>query len=190
MTPRLGFYGAVAVCAWVKGHSGRSRDPAERAARARRRRRRPRLTAQAPLATSRFFFGMSIRGWIRLTRAASAAGLATFAVATVFASPGGDVESFFNVWFYNGLLILACVIVGSRAHPRSARARRAGPHSRPRWRVGSFGEIWYAAVHPETYPSLGRCRLHRLLPADLPRHRRPAPGAHAARSAARSGSTA
>ncbi len=97
---------------------------------------------------------MSIDGWIRITRAASVAGLATYAVAIAFSSPGGDVESFFNVWFYNGLLILACVIVGSRAIlvPRERAAWTAFTAAMACW---IFGEVWYAAVHPETYPSVG-----------------------------------
>ena len=89
-----------------------------------------------------------------MTRAASVAGLATYAVAIAFSSPGGDVESFFNVWFYNGLLLLACVIVGARAIlvPRERAAWTAFTAAMACW---IFGEVWYAAVHPETYPSVG-----------------------------------
>jgi two-component system cell cycle response regulator len=96
---------------------------------------------------------MSHPRWIRLTRAASIVGLATFAVAIVFASPGGGLESFFNSWFYNGLMVLACVIVGSRALlvPRERPAWTAFTAAVASW---TFGEIWYSAVHPETYPSL------------------------------------
>jgi hypothetical protein len=42
MKPRLGFYGAVAVCAWAKGHSGSVREVlrvAPRREQALRRRR-------------------------------------------------------------------------------------------------------------------------------------------------------
>ena len=42
MKPRLGFYGAVAVCAWAKGHSGSVRDVLRAAPRRSRARRRPR----------------------------------------------------------------------------------------------------------------------------------------------------
>ena len=153
MTPRLGFYGVVAVCAWVKGHSGRSRDAEDRSS-APETPPSPSNSAQAPLAGSRFLSGMAHSGWITFTRAASIAGLAIFAVATVFSSPGGNVESFFNVWFYNGLLILACVIVSSRALlvPRERAAWTAFAAAMACW---IFGEIWYAAVHPETFPSVG-----------------------------------
>jgi len=44
MTPRLGFYGVVAVCAFVKGHSGSVRETLQSAPRRPRRRRRRRLT--------------------------------------------------------------------------------------------------------------------------------------------------
>ncbi len=96
---------------------------------------------------------MPHRRWIILTRVASVAGLAIFALAVVLAPPGGEVESFFNTWFYVGLMILACVVVGSRA--------LLVPRERPAWTAFSaallswtFAEIWWASVHPESYPSL------------------------------------
>jgi two-component system cell cycle response regulator len=96
---------------------------------------------------------MAHSGWITFTRAASVVGLATFAVVIVLASPGGELESFFNAWFYNGLMILACVVVGSRAVlvPRERPAWTAFTAALASW---TFGEIWYSAVHPESYPSL------------------------------------
>jgi two-component system, cell cycle response regulator len=96
---------------------------------------------------------MTHRGWIRLTRAASVAGLAAFALVTVAAPPGGGLESFFNVWVYNALMVLACVVVGSRAVLVA--------DERPAWVAftaatvsWTFGEIWAAATVPESYPSL------------------------------------
>jgi len=96
---------------------------------------------------------MSLREWTRLTRAASAAGLAVFAAVTVLSRPGSGLEAFFNVWVYLGLMVLACVIVWSRA--------LLVADERPAWvafgaalSVWTFGEIWYAAVNPETYPSI------------------------------------
>jgi len=96
---------------------------------------------------------MSYRAWTTLTRAASVAGVATFALVIILAPPGGELESFFNTWFYNGLMVLACVVVGSRALLVS--------RERPAWIAFSaalvswtFAEIWYVAVHPESYPSL------------------------------------
>jgi len=96
---------------------------------------------------------MSLRGWIVLTRAASVAGLATFALAILLAKPGGELESFFNTWFYSGLIILACVVVGSRAVlvPRERGAWIAFTAAMAFW---AFGEVWYAAFHPESYPSV------------------------------------
>jgi len=92
-------------------------------------------------------------GWIKFTRAASIVGLAVYAAAIVLASPGGEVESFFNNWSYNGLMILACVIVGSRAVlvPRERPAWTAFTVAMACW---TFGEIWYSAARPESFPSL------------------------------------
>ena len=52
-------------------------------------------------------------------------------------------------------MVFACVVVGSRAYSRPARARRRGRRSRRRSSCWTFGEIYVAAVHPESYPSLG-----------------------------------
>jgi two-component system, cell cycle response regulator len=94
-----------------------------------------------------------LQRWIGLTRAASVAGLATFALVTLLARPGSALESFFNVWVYMGLMVLACVVVASRAILVAAE--------RPAWVAfaaatvsWTFGEIWYAAASPESYPSL------------------------------------
>ena len=96
---------------------------------------------------------MSHPGWIRLTRTASAVGLVAFGVVTLLAQPESGLASFFNVWVYNGLMVLACVVIGSRvvlvAEERAAwLAFTAATAS---W---TFGEIWYAAAKPESYPSL------------------------------------
>ncbi|MDQ3122489.1 MAG: diguanylate cyclase [Actinomycetota bacterium] len=96
---------------------------------------------------------MSHRRWIIGTRVASVAGLATFALAIVLAPPGSRVESFFDTWFYNGLMVLGCVVVGSRA--------LLVPSERPAWTAftaafvsWTFAEFWYAAANPQTYPSV------------------------------------
>ena len=96
---------------------------------------------------------MSYRRWTILTRVASIAGLATFALAILLARPGTQVESFFNTWFYTGLMVLGCVVVGSRA--------LLVPRERPAWTAftaaflsWTFAEIWYVSVHPESYPSV------------------------------------
>ena len=84
---------------------------------------------------------------------ASAAGVAAFAAVTLFAPQMGPFESFCNVWVYDGLMVFACVVVGSHAY--LVRRERAA------WAVitlalasWTLGEIWYAARQPETYPSL------------------------------------
>jgi diguanylate cyclase (GGDEF)-like protein len=91
--------------------------------------------------------------WSGFTRAASAGALAVFALVTVGAPADGELSAFFNVWVYNGLLVLACVVAGSRAalvrHERAAWA--AFTLGLVSW---TFGEIWYAVAQPEATPSL------------------------------------
>jgi two-component system, cell cycle response regulator len=91
--------------------------------------------------------------WVYLTRAASAAGLGAFALVTLFAPAGGELESFFNLWVYDGLMVFATVIVGSHAY--LVRRERAA------WTVitfalgcWTFGELWYAIFKPQSYPSM------------------------------------
>jgi diguanylate cyclase (GGDEF)-like protein len=96
---------------------------------------------------------MTVGRWIYLTRVASIVGLITFALVTVFAQPDGTVQAFFNLWVYDGLMVLACVIAGSHAY--LVKKERAA------WTVitlaivsWTFGELWYAIFKPETYPSM------------------------------------
>jgi two-component system cell cycle response regulator len=96
---------------------------------------------------------MSIRRWSYLTRAVSAVGLAAFALVTLLGPPNGQLEAFFNVWVYDGLMVLACVVVGSHAYLVA--------HERAAWSVitaavvsWTFGEVWYTIFKPETYPSM------------------------------------
>ncbi len=95
---------------------------------------------------------MSVRTWIHATRAAAIAGFATFALVTLLAPPGGELEMFFSVWVYDGLMVFACVIAGSHAY--------LVRHERAAWTIitlalasWTFGELWYAIFKPTTYPS-------------------------------------
>jgi diguanylate cyclase (GGDEF)-like protein len=97
---------------------------------------------------------VSHRRWIKLTRAASVVGFVTYAVGILAARPQGPLENFFNHWFYSALMVLATVVVASRAY--------LDPRERPAWTAfaaacvcWTFGEIYYVAVLPESYPSLG-----------------------------------
>jgi diguanylate cyclase (GGDEF)-like protein len=92
-------------------------------------------------------------GWIRLTRVAAAVGLAVFATVTVFAPQDGALAAFFNVWVYNGLMVLACVVAGSHAY--LVRRERAA------WWVitaalacWTLGELWFVILEPQTFPSI------------------------------------
>jgi len=96
---------------------------------------------------------MSQSGWIYLTRAAAAVGLTVFAAVTLGAPQDGRLSAFFSVWVYIGLMVLACVISGSRAVTvQSERsAWTAITLALVSWTIGEF---WYAALEPETYPSV------------------------------------
>lgn len=96
---------------------------------------------------------MTQRGWIGLTRAASAAGLATFALVIVLARPGSGVESFANSWLYCGLMVMATLVVASRAL-LVAEERGAWTAFVAACASWTFGEIYALVAKPESYPSL------------------------------------
>ena len=96
---------------------------------------------------------MPHKRWVYTTRAAAAAGLAAFAAYILLAPPEDAYFTLFNTWVYIGLFVLACVIAASHAY--------LVERERPAWTVISiamacwiFGEVWYAAFEPETYPSI------------------------------------
>ena len=96
---------------------------------------------------------MTVRTWVHATRVASAVGIGLFAAITLFASQGGQLSQFANVWIYDGLMVFACVVVGSHAYLVS--------RERVAWTVitlalvsWTFGELWYAIFKPESYPSM------------------------------------
>jgi two-component system, cell cycle response regulator len=95
---------------------------------------------------------MRHRRWIYTTRAAAAAGLALFAAYTLLAPPDDAYFTFFNTWVYDGLMVFACVIAGSHAY--------LVQQDRGAWTVitlaltlWTFGEIYWAIVKPDEYPS-------------------------------------
>jgi two-component system cell cycle response regulator len=92
--------------------------------------------------------------WIKLTRAASVVGLAAFALAIFLARPQSALDDFFNHWVYNALMVLALVVVASRAYlvPRERPAWVAFTAATACW---TFGELFFVIVEPEVYPSLG-----------------------------------
>ena len=91
--------------------------------------------------------------WVHLTRAAATAGVAVFAAYTLLAPPDDAFFAFFNTGVYNALMVLACVIVGSHAY-LVKRDRAAWTVITVAMACWTFGEIWYAAFKPETYPSM------------------------------------
>lgn len=96
---------------------------------------------------------MSVRGWTYFTRAAAAAGLAVFTAFIVVAPGDATLSELFNVWVYLSLMVLACVTAGSRAFvvQRERTAWTVITLALVSWTIGEF---WYAAVKPETYPSV------------------------------------
>jgi two-component system cell cycle response regulator len=96
---------------------------------------------------------MPHRRWVYLTRAAAAAGLAAFAAYTVLVPSDDRFFTLFNTWFYDGLMVLACVIAGSHAY-LVAKDRAAWIVITTALGCWTFGELWYAVFKPETYPSM------------------------------------
>jgi two-component system, cell cycle response regulator len=96
---------------------------------------------------------MPHKRWVYTTRAAAAAGLAAFAAYTLLAPQEDAYFTLFNTWVYNGLLVLACVIAASHAY-LIERERAAWTFISIAMACWIFGEVWYAAFEPETYPSM------------------------------------
>ena len=155
MTPRLGFYGVVAVCAWVKGHSGVRETLANAPSR-------PSTTASPPphdrssvasdqpilLRDVHRRMDHDLRALRRLQGSRRMPSRSPSRRRVAMSSPSSTSGS----------------TTGSCSSPASSSARGPssfresappGRHSRPPWRVGSSREVWYAAVHPESYPSVG-----------------------------------
>jgi diguanylate cyclase (GGDEF)-like protein len=92
-----------------------------------------------------------------------------FAAYTLLAPPDGALFTFFNTWFYDGLMVLACVIAGSHAYlvKRERGAWMVMTAAMASW---TFGEIYWAVFKPESYPSpadLGYIGFYVLLYAGL-----------------------
>ena len=96
---------------------------------------------------------MAHLGWVRITRAAAAAGLAVFAAVTVLAPPEGELSAIFNVWVYNALMVFACVIAGSHAY-LVRRERAAWAVITAALTCWTFGEVWLVVFEPETFPNI------------------------------------
>ena len=91
-------------------------------------------------------------GWVPLSRAAAVVGLGVFAAGTLLGQETGPLADIFEVWVYNGLLVLACVIAGSHAY-LVARERAAWSVITLALVCWTFGEIWFAIFQPGSYPS-------------------------------------
>jgi diguanylate cyclase (GGDEF)-like protein len=112
---------------------------------------------------------MTVRRWVFATRVASAVGLGVFAAYTLLVSQDDALFAFFNTWVYDGLMVLACVIVGSHAYlvERERAAWTVITLSLASW---TFGEIYWAIFRPDEYPSpadLGYIGFYFLLYAGI-----------------------
>jgi two-component system, cell cycle response regulator len=96
---------------------------------------------------------MPHRRWVYAVHAVAAAGLAVFAAYTLLAPPDDSFFTLFNTWVYDGLMVLACVIAGSHAY-LVRRDRAAWTVITAAMACWTFGEVWYAAFEPQTYPSM------------------------------------
>jgi two-component system cell cycle response regulator len=90
---------------------------------------------------------------MHLTRAASAVSLAAFAAVTLFAPQGGELSAFFNLWVYDGMMVFACVVVGSHAYLLE-RERAAWTVITVALASWTFGELWYTIATPDSFPSM------------------------------------
>jgi two-component system, cell cycle response regulator len=94
----------------------------------------------------------SHRAWASLTWAIAVAGTLAFGLVLLTTSPGGGLNSFFDVWVYLGLILLAVAIVARRAYTVE--------NDRAAWVVitaalacDAFAELYDAAFSPTQYPS-------------------------------------
>ena len=101
---------------------------------------------------------MSLPRWVHVMRAASAVGLVAFAAVIVAAPRNSGLRAFSSDWLSIGVLVLACIVVGSRARlvPRERVAWVAFTVALLSW---TSGEIWYAIFRPGSYPSIADLRL-------------------------------
>jgi two-component system cell cycle response regulator len=93
------------------------------------------------------------RVWLATAGSVATAGLGTYAVVLLVTSPGDPVNSFFNLWVYQGLILLSVLIAASRA-VLVQRGRWPWAIIALSLACTSFAEIYFAAVNPAGYPSV------------------------------------
>ncbi len=101
---------------------------------------------------------------------------AAYACVILLSSPESDVNAFFTLWLYQGLILLSVVIAGARA-VLVKKDRLAWTVVAISLACTSFAELYFIAVEPESYPSIVRLRLDRLLPRRVRGHGPPHPTA-------------
>jgi two-component system cell cycle response regulator len=93
------------------------------------------------------------RVWLATAGSVATAGLGTYAVVLLVTGPGDPVNSFFNLWVYQGLILLSVLIAASRA-VLVQRGRWPWAIIALSLACTSFAEIYFAAVNPAGYPSV------------------------------------
>jgi two-component system cell cycle response regulator len=94
-----------------------------------------------------------LRAWAAAALAIAFACFAAYTIVILLTEPGDDLNSFFTLWLYQGLTLVAALIAGARAllvrRDRLAWAFIAGALV-----CNSFAEIYTVAAEPTEYPSL------------------------------------
>jgi two-component system cell cycle response regulator len=93
------------------------------------------------------------RIWLAAAGAAACLGLGAYAVVLLVTDPGDGVNSFFNLWVYQGLIVLSVLIAASRA-ALVRRGRLPWAFIALSLACTSFAEIYFVAADPTGYPSV------------------------------------
>jgi diguanylate cyclase (GGDEF)-like protein len=93
------------------------------------------------------------RVWVVAAWAVAGSGIVAYAAVLATTSPGDRLNSFGNLWLYQGLIVLSVLLAGARA--------RMVERDQVAWSVitaalacTAFAEMYYAAVAPTSYPSI------------------------------------
>lgn len=93
------------------------------------------------------------RAWIAAAWALAAAGVVAYGVVLATTSPGDRLNSFANLWLYQGLVLLSVLLAGARAK-LIERDRTAWWLITAALASTAFAEIYYALATPTSYPSI------------------------------------
>jgi diguanylate cyclase (GGDEF)-like protein len=108
---------------------------------------------------------MSVQAaWARFALAIAFVGLGVFGMVLLVTPPESEVNQFFSLWWYQGLVLAAVLIAAVRA-ATVARDRLAWSVIAFSLSCSAFAEIYYAIVKPVAYPSLADVAWIAFYPA-------------------------